>query len=418
MPAAPVDLIVHRAGELVTLRGDRGARTGPAMSETASIPDGAVAIRKGRIVDVGTTPAILKQYRAKKKLDARGRLVTPGLIDAHTHLVFAGSREDEFEMRIRGASYMDIAKAGGGILSTVARTRAASRDALVKDARVRLAAMLRHGTTTAEVKSGYGLSTEHELKCLHAVADLARTQPVDLVPTFMGAHEVPPEFAGRRGAYVDYLVNDTIPAVAAKKLARFCDVFCEVGVFSVEESRRILAAARDAGMAPKLHAEEFKASGGAELAVELGAASCDHLMAVTDRGIRMLKGQATVAVLLPATSFFLGAGRYAPARRMIDEGVPVALGSDFNPGSSMTFNMQLVMTLACTQLRMTPAEALCAATVNAAHAIGAGEHVGSLAAGMIADLVVWDAPNLKYLPYAFGANLAAAVVKAGRIATE
>jgi len=418
MPAAPVDLIVHRAGELVTLRGDRGARTGPAMSETASIPDGAVAIRKGRIVDVGTTPAILKQYRAKKKLDARGRLVTPGLIDAHTHLVFAGSREDEFEMRIRGASYMDIAKAGGGILSTVARTRAASRDALVKDARVRLAAMLRHGTTTAEVKSGYGLSTEHELKCLHAVADLARTQPVDLVPTFMGAHEVPPEFAGRRGAYVDYLVNDTIPAVAAKKLARFCDVFCEVGVFSVEESRRILAAARDAGMAPKLHAEEFKASGGAELAVELGAASCDHLMAVTDRGIRMLKGQATVAVLLPATSFFLGAGRYAPARRMIDEGVPVALGSDFNPGSSPTFNMQLVMTLACTQLRMTPAEALCAATVNAAHAIGAGEHVGSLAAGMIADLVVWDAPNLKYLPYAFGANLAAAVVKAGRIATE
>ncbi len=386
------------------------------MADTGTIADGAVAIKKGRIVAVGASPAILKEYKAAKKIDAKGRLVTPGLVDAHTHLVFAGSRENEFEMRIKGASYMDIAKAGGGILSTVDRVRATTKESLADETRGRLRKMLAHGTTTAEVKSGYGLSTEHEIKCLEVIEKLAKTESMDLVPTFMGAHAVPREFAGRQGQYVDYIVKEMIPAVGARKLARFCDVFCEVGVFTVDEAKRILLAAKEAGMGAKLHAEEFKACGGTELAAELGAVSCDHLMAITERGIRLLKGKSTVAVLLPATSFFLATGKYAPARKLIQEGVPVALGSDCNPGSSPTFNMQIVMTLACTQLRMTPAEALSAATINAAHAIGAGSLVGTLEPGKIADLVIWDAPSIAYLPYAFGSNLAATVIKAGRVA--
>ncbi|MBI2931695.1 MAG: imidazolonepropionase [Planctomycetes bacterium] len=414
MPLA-ADLILHHAHPLVTLRGAPGPRAGRAMSEPAAIPDGAVAIKRGRILAVGAGRAVLREFRAPKKVDAEGRLVTPGLVDAHTHLVFAGSRENEFEMRIRGASYMDIAKTGGGILSTVDRVRATPLDTLVRETRLRVRQMLRHGTTTAEAKSGYGLSTEHEIKCLEAVARVARAEDIDLVPTFMGAHEVPREFAGRRPDYVDAVIRDMIPAVGARRLARFCDVFCEVGVFSVEESRRILLAARRAGMAPKLHAEEFKASGGAELAAEIGAVSCDHLMAVTDRGIRALKAKGVIAVLLPATSFFLASSRFAPARRFIEEGVPVALGTDYNPGSSPTFNMQLVMTLACTQLRMTPAEALCAATLNAAYAVGEGDAAGSIEPGKRADLIVWDAPDVNYLPYAFGANLARTVIKAGKV---
>jgi imidazolonepropionase len=411
MPSA--DLLVVRA-TLATFAGP-GPRVGADMSEPGLIADGAVAIRQGRILEVGPTATLAKAHKSAKKVDAAGRLVTPGLVDAHTHLVYAGSREDEFEMRIRGASYMDIAKAGGGILSTVDRTRAASKAELVRQAGDRAARMLRHGTTTAEAKSGYGLATEHEIKSLEAIAAAAKREGIDLVPTFLGAHEVPREFDGRRADYVDHLVHEMIPAVAARRLARFCDVFCEPGVFSVEESRRVLAAARAHGMEPKLHAEEFKASGGAELAAELNAASCDHLMAVTERGIRLLRGRGTVAVLLPATSFFLGGGRYAPARRFIEEGVPLALGTDCNPGSSPTFNMQLVLTLACTQLRLTPAEAFCAATINAAHAIGEGAVAGSIEPGKRADLVVWEAPNLKYVPYAFGANLAATVIKAGRV---
>ena len=407
------DLLILHA-ELATLRGP-GPRRGPDQGDVGLIQDGAVAIVKGKIAAVGTTSAILHDYKAKKAdtIDAAGRLVTPGLVDSHTHLVFAGSREDEFERRIKGASYMEIAQAGGGILSTVDHVRAASRAELVRLARPRLRAMLAHGTTTVEVKSGYGLSTADEIKSLEAVRELAKLEPVDLVPTFMGAHEVPRDYATRRQEYVDLVIKEMIPAVAQKRLARFCDVFCEVGVFSIDQSRAILEAGKKAGLAPKIHAEEFKAIGGAELAADIGAASADHLMAVSDRGIRALKRGPTVAVLLPGTTYFLGNGGYAPARKFIEEGVPVALGSDFNPGSCMNFNLQAIVSIACTQMKLTPAEALTAVTINAAHASGVGDYVGSLEAGKKADLVVWSAPNVKFWAYHFGVNQAETVIKNG-----
>src|SRR5262245_3373945 len=409
------DLLVLHA-ELATMRGSPGPRRGPGQGDVEVISDGAVAIVDGKIASVGPTSAILHEFKAKKAdtIDAKGRLVTPGLIDPHTHLIFAGSREDEFERRLKGASYMEIAQSGGGILSTVDCVRAASKAELVRLARPRLRAMLAHGTTTAEVKSGYGLSTADEVKTLEAVRELSKLEPVDLVPTFMGAHEVSREYANRRTEYVDLVIKEMIPAVAAKRLARFCDVFREVGVFSVDQSRAILEAGKKAGLAPKIHAEEFKSIGGAELAAEIGAVSADHLMMVSDRGIRALKRGPTVAVLLPGTTYFLGSGTYAPARKFIEEGVPVALGSDFNPGTCMTFNLQAIVSIACTQMKLTPAEALVAVTINAAHACGVGDFVGSLEAGKRADLVVWSAPNVKYWAYHFGVNQAERVIKSGK----
>jgi imidazolonepropionase len=410
------DLLVLHA-QLATMRGAAGPRRGPEQGEVGLIPDGALAIADGKIAAVGPTDAILHKFKAKKAdtIDASGRLVTPGLVDPHTHLIFAGSREDEFERRCQGASYMEIAQAGGGILSTVDHVRKASRAELVRLARPRLRAMLAHGTTTAEVKSGYGLSTADEVKTLEAVRDLAKLEPIDLVPTFMGAHEVPREYANRRVEYVDYVIKEMIPAVAAKRLAKFCDVFCEVGVFSIDQSRAILEAGKKAGLAPKIHAEEFKAIGGAELAAELGAVSADHLMMISDRGLRALKRGPTVAVLLPGTTYFLGAGTYAPARKFVAEGVPVALGSDFNPGSCMNFNLQAIVSIACTQMKLTAAEALVAVTINAAHACGVADYVGSLEVGKRADVVVWSAPSVKYLGYQFGVNQAETVIKAGKV---
>jgi imidazolonepropionase len=308
-------------------------------------------------------------------------------------------------MRAAGRSYLEIAQAGGGIRATVERVRAATREELVGEARPRLRAMLEQGTTTVEAKSGYGLSGDDEVKQLEAIRKLG------CVPTFLGAHDVP---AGRaRADYVRDVAEGMIPRV--RNLARFCDVFCEPGVFSVDDARRILGSAKAAGMGLKLHAEEFRASGGAELAAELGAVSADHLMAVTDRGIRELKRAGTIAVLLPGTSCFLGGGRYAPARRMVEEGVAVALGTDFNPGSCTALSLPLVMTLAVTQLRLSPAEALTAATLNAAWAIGEGDAAGTLEPGRRADLVVWDARDYREISYWFGANLARVVIRGGRV---
>jgi len=403
MPRTPADLLVLNAGALVTLAGPRRPRAGKELSDLAILEGGAVAARGGKILAVGPTAELRRQYAAKVTIDARGALVTPGLVDPHTHLVFMGTREAEFEMRTAGRPYLEIAGKGGGIHATVERVRAATKAELVRAARPRLRLMLEHGTTTVEAKSGYGLTPEDEVKSLEAIRELG------CVPTFLGAHEVPP---GRpRADYVREVVEVMVPRAAA--LARFCDVFCEVGVFSVDDARAILEAARRAGMGLKLHAEEFRASGGAELAAELGAASADHLGAVTDRGIRALHRAGTVAVLLPGTTCFLGLERYAPARRMIEEGVAVALGTDFNPGSCTALSLPLIMTLACSQMKMSPAEAWTATTVNAAYAIGEGDRAGSLEPGKRADLVVWDAKDYREVPYSFGVNLARQVVKGG-----
>lgn len=399
-------LLITRANQLVTPIDAGTPAAGRRQSELCIIEDGALAIQGDRIAAVGRTSEVLRSFRGPV-LDARGCTVTPGLVDAHTHLVFAGTREHEFEMRIRGADYMQIAKAGGGILSTVDAVRRASPAELRALAAERLHRMRRHGTTTVEVKTGYGLSLRDELKSLHVIRSLGG----GVVPTFLGAHEVPREYRRRRRAYVRAVIG-MLEKVAP--LAKFCDVFCEEGVFSVDEARQILLAAHRYGMLPKLHAEEFVRSGGARLAVEIGAVSADHLTAVNDQDIRALANSKTIAVLLPGTSFFLGKGRYAPGRRMIDAGLAVALGSDFNPGSCMSYNLALMMTIACTQMRLTPAEALVAATLNSAYAVGLGREVGSLERGKRADVVIWDAPDYRFIVYHFGVNLVRDVIIGGR----
>lgn len=409
------DLLVLNIGELATLAGEKRARKSREMSELSILKDAGVAIRRGKIIGVGPSATIHKDFKCRKTLDAGGRCVTPGLVDAHTHLIFAGSRAGEFEKKVAGVPYMEIARAGGGILSTVRQTRKATKADLIATAKTWLDRMLEYGTTTAEVKSGYGLNVEDEIKQLEVVKSLAAKSKVTLIPTFLGAHETPEEFEGRRGEYVRHVIDRQIPEVAKRGLAKFCDVFCEVGVFSADEARRVLLAGKEAGLIPKIHADEFKACGGADVAAEVGAVSADHLSAITRRGVRVLRDAGVIALLLPGTSFSLGTGRYAPAREMIDVGLAVALGSDFNPGSSMSFNVPLILSIACTQMKMSPAETLCAATINAAYATGVGDDVGSIEPGKRADLVVWDAPDYRHIPYVYGVNLVWSVVKSGKV---
>jgi imidazolonepropionase len=339
----------------------------------------------------------------------------PGFVDPHTHLPWAGSREEELVRRLAGATYQEIAAAGGGILSTVAATREASEEELVVRVGRRLDLMLVHGTTTAEAKSGYGLSLADETKQLRALRRGAADHPVDLVPTLLAAHEVPPEHRADRGRYLDLVCEEIVPAVAEAGLARFCDVFCERGVFDPAESRRVLEAGARHGLAPRLHADEFADSGGAELAADLGALSADHLVAVSAAGVEALAAAGVTAVLLPGTSFFLHQHRYAPARRLVTAGVPVALATDCNPGSSYTESMPMVFVLAVYELGLTIEEALTAATLNAAACLGVAGEVGSIEEGKAADLVLLDAPNLLHLAYHYGVNPVAAVVKGGRL---
>jgi imidazolonepropionase len=421
-------LLVEGASAVATLAG--GLRRGAAQGDVGLIDRGAVACWDGRVLAVDAPAEVRAAIRRAglplsrfRRLDAGGGVVTPGLVDPHTHLLFAGSRERELEMRQRGAAYLEILAAGGGILSTVAATRAASPEELRAHGRRWLGEMLRHGTTTVEAKSGYGLDVATELRLLEVAAELGREGPVDVVPTFLGAHAVPAEFRDRpdpTGSYVDHVIGSQLPAVAAQGRARFCDVFCERGLFSADQSRRILLAASALGLGPRLHADELAPSGGAELAAEVGALSADHLAAPSAAGIAALAaaadaGRPVVAVLLPATTWFLMKDRHAPARRFIEAGVPVALGTDFNPGTSPTPSLPLVMTLAALHLRMTPAEALAAVTVNAAHALGLGEEIGSLEPGKAADLVVWHVPSIAQIPYWPAADLVSVVVKRGRI---
>jgi imidazolonepropionase len=415
------DLIVRNAGELLTLEGPPGPRRGAAAREVGAVRGGAVAALDGTIVAAGPEGDVLAEVEAAPgavEIDARGALVTPGLVDPHTHAVFARTREDEFAMRVEGKSYEKIAAAGGGIRSSVRSLREASEEALFENGRATLDRALAHGTTSVEIKSGYGLSLESELKTLRVVERLSREHAADVVPTFLGAHEFPDEWRDDRDGYVEHVATEMIPAVAQAGLARFCDVFCEEGVFTVEQSRRVLEAGKAHGLLPKLHADELHASGGAELAAELHACSADHLVRASDEGIRALAGAGVIAVLLPGTTLSLGSVSYAPARRMINAGVAVALATDCNPGSSMTESMQIIVSLASMMLRMTPAEAVTAATVNAAHAVGAADEVGSLEPGKLADLVVWEVDDHRAIPYHYGVNLARTVVKRGRVVVD
>ena len=413
------DLLVKNAGQLVTVAGySRKAKRGQELAELGIIGDGAVAARAGVIIAVGPTAEVLAKVELEegaKVIDAEGKVVLPGLVDPHTHVVFAGTRENEFEMKLKGAAYLDILVGGGGILSTVRATRAASEAELVELGKKYLAEMLAQGTTTAETKSGYGLTVADELKQLRAIRTLQQEQPIDLVPTFLGAHAIPEEYKNDPEAFVELVIDEMLPAVKREGLAECCDVFCEEGVFNIEQSRRILLEARRLGFKLKLHADEVVPLGGAELAAELEALSADHLMMITPQGIEKMAASQTVAVLLPATTFCLMGEKYAPAREMIDAGVIVALAGDFNPGSSPVNSLPVVMGIACRQLKMTPAEAVSAVTINAAHSIDRASEVGSIETGKKADLVIFDAHDYRAIAYRFGTNLVEKVIKSGRL---
>ncbi len=413
-------LRIHNLSEIATPLGS-APRRGPAQGEVERTTGREVLCRHGEIVAIAP-PEEIDQRLAEitpdetlEMLDGEGGTLIPGFVDPHTHLPWAGSREEEFVQRLAGASYMEIAAAGGGILSTVRSTREASLDDLVALLGRRMDQMLRWGTTTAEAKSGYGLSTADESKQLEAIREADAEHPVDLVPTLLAAHEVPPEYRDDRERYLDLVSEEITPAVAEAGLARFCDVFCEEGVFSQAESRRVLEAGRAAGLLPRLHADEFVASGGAELAAELGALSADHLMAISEAGVEAMAEAGVTATLLPGTSFFLMKQEYAPARALIEAGIPVALATDCNPGSSHTESMPMIAVLAVLKLGLSIAEALTAATLNAACSLGLGERVGSIEVGKQADLVLLDAPNYLHLAYHYGINPVKAVVKAGRV---
>lgn len=412
-------LFVRHAAQLITLRGTSEAPvTGKRMSDLGIVEDGSVWIEDGKIRFIGRDADVAAQVGDRlseaEQIDASGKVVTPGLVDPHTHVVFAGSRENEFEMRLGGATYMEIMNAGGGIHSTTKATREASEEQLYEETRPRLDRFLQHGVTTVEAKSGYGLSLEHELKQLRVAKRLNENHPVDIVSTFMGAHAVPEVYKDAPDRFVDIVVNEMIPEVAASGLAEFNDVFCELGVFTPEQSERILNAGKEHGLLPKIHADEIEPYEGAETAARVGAVSADHLLRASDEGIKQMADAGVVAVLLPGTAFFLMA-EAANARKMIDVGVPVALSTDRNPGSSPTESLPFIMNLGCLSMKMTPAEVLTAATINAAHAIKRGDTIGSLEEGKQGDLVIFDAPNYAYMQYNFAVNLVETVVKKGRI---
>ena len=408
------DLLIYNAAQLLTVASPGGPKRGPAMQELGLIAGGAVAIREGRILAVGRTEELRRRVSAAQSLDATGRLVMPGFVDPHTHLVWAGERAAEFEMRLAGASYMEIMAAGGGIMNTVRHTRAATLEDLVTQTRPRLERMLANGTTTVEIKTGYGLNTADELKQLQAIRRLQADSPATLVSTFLGAHAVPSEYAGRSDDYVDLVVGEMLPAIVEAGPPAFCDVFCEVGAFSLAQSRRILEAARALGLGLKIHADEFEALGGTRLAVELGATSADHLVCTPPDEIELLARSDTIAVALPGTPFGLGQRDYTPARAIIDAGGALALATDCNPGTCWCENMQFMLALACRTMDILPAEAISAATINAAHAIGLGHEVGSLEPGKRADLLILDVPGYQHLAYRFGTNMVETVIAGGR----
>jgi imidazolonepropionase len=436
-------LIIQHIGQLLTLSPSPNAlgegrgevktrvlgRVGLAMSDLGVIEDGLIAIENDKILAVGKTSELkprLKLLPHTKVIDAGNQVVMPGFVDCHTHLVYGGSREDEFEMRASGVSYQEIAAKGGGIRSTVKATRLASREVLKRDAMKRLDRMLMWGTTTVESKSGYGLETKSEIKQLEVNKDLNGLQPIEVVSTFMGAHEFPEEYRSQpfdkaqgtseidRDGYVKLICEEMMPKIAEQNLAEFCDVFCDQGVFTPEEAIKILETASNFGMIPKIHADELASVGAAEAAGKVKAISAEHLLYPSQTGLELMKAAGTIAVLLPGTSLTIKKN-YAPARRMIEMGIPVALATDHNPGSCTIENMPFIIGLACLYLGLTPAEAICAATYNAACALNRGDRIGSIEEGKQADLLIMDIPSYRYIPYHYGVNYVKTVIKRGRI---
>lgn len=419
-----IDLLVHNAAQLITCSSPGGPKRGRAMTDVGLIPNGAVAIAEGKIVEVGPSAELRAAYTARSMLDASGKVVCPGFVDPHTHLVYVGDRVAEFELRIQGASYMDILRSGGGILSTTRATRTATVEELVAASRPRLDAMVALGTTAAEVKTGYGLDTRSELKMLQAIAALDAEHPADLVPTFLGAHAIPAAYQGRSDDYVDLVIGEMLPRVAewyrasafaARRVPLFCDVFCEAHVFDRNQAKRVLQAGLAHGLPAKIHADEFQTLGGVALAVELNSVSADHLDATPPAEIEILAASSTLGVVLPVVNLNMGSSHFADARAMIDTGVALALATDLNPGSAPCPSMALTMAIACRYQRLLPAEALNAGTINAAHAIGLGDRIGSIEVDKQADLLVLNVPDYRHLAYQFGVNLVERVLKRGHL---
>ncbi|HET7551474.1 MAG TPA: imidazolonepropionase [Gemmatimonadaceae bacterium] len=401
----PASLLFVNAAQVVTCAGPGRARRGDEMRDAGVLTDAAVLVRGDTIAEVGPAAELDAKYPDAERVDCRGGVLTPGLVDSHTHAIFGAPRYEEQGMRAAGVAYMEIARAGGGIHSSVRSVREASEDELTDLARRRLLRLASYGTTTVEVKSGYGLRVEDELKQLRVIARLADELPLRLVPTWLGAHEIPPEARvslAARADYVRMLVEEMLPRVVSERLAIFADVFCEPGVFTIEETRYVLEAAKAAGLKLKLHADELEPSGAAELAASLGATSADHLAAISRTGVDALATSGTVATLLPGTMLFLGKGRQAPARALLEAGASVALATDFNPGTSPTVNLPLILTLGVSQLRMSPTEAILAATVNGAAALGLADRVGQISAGYSADLALFEMEDVRELPYWYG----------------
>lgn len=413
-------MLIHSAAQLLTLKG--GPQRGPRLGTLGIIPNGAICIREGLIVETGTTPDMLARYANEERLDASGKVVMPGFVDPHTHLIWVGDRAAEFEMRLEGKTYLEILAAGGGIISTVRATRSAGVPRLLDETRPRALRMFRHGTTTAEVKTGYGLETASELVQLKALLELNREGPLEIIPTFLGAHAIAPEYKGDPEGYTRVVCKEMLPAVhqwwqenAPNRPLPFVDVFCETGAFDLAQSRRILETARELGFPLKIHADEFDNLGGASLAAELGATSADHLVKTSAEDIRMLAGSSTVAVALPCTPFGLAHTEYTPAAGLLAADALLAIASDINPGTAWCENMQFVIALSCRALKLTPAQAIAAATINSAAAAGCADRVGSLEPGKQADLIFLDVPDYRHLGYRFGSNLVSAVIKKGRL---
>lgn len=421
VPTPTLDLIIIHINELVTMDSKYGVpRRGKNMAELAPIHDGAVAISGNSIVFVGKTNELFSNFSPNGKtviIDATNRLVTPGFVDPHTHIIFDGFRENELEMKLAGKTYLEILESGGGILKTVEATRKASLEILIQNGKKILNRMMEYGTTTMETKSGYGLDVENEIKSLLAAKELNLEHPMDVISTFLGAHAVPPEYEGETDDYIELIISEMIPKVAQEELAEFCDVFCEEGIFSVVQTKKILKAAMKYGLKPQIHIDEIVDTNGALLAAELNAVQTGHMLKSNDEGLRAMKKTQTIATLLPGTPFCLMMRDYAPARKIIEYGIPIALATDLNP-NCWTESMQFIIALACYHMKLSPAEALTAATINAACALQKQEQIGSIEVGKKADLIIFDVPNHNFLPYQFGVNLVSKVIKNGKVVVD